>query len=240
MLKLPLPENVRIASFDMGRRNFAVYVEDVPHAFLKKARLAARKLSSSVRHSVKRRLEDFPQLHEQISEVCLSGTRVHLAVYDIQDDSEEGFGMKTRRRLVEVLDSLGAVLATCDIAVLEQQYVNGLDRRTRKGKAGGTANFPALKVGEAVATWLTIRVPWVEAFFFGASFKTQILGAPPEMTKPERKRWAVERARKLMEERGDAVGRKTLQRSKADDLADTILMAAAFKWKGLIIDAVDF
>ena len=64
--------------------------------------------------------------------------------------------------------------------------------------------------------------------------------APKKMTKPERKKWAVDKATEILCGRGDVVGLQILDenKKKADDMSDALLMIQA--WKVLNIEKLSF
>lgn len=104
----------------------------------------------------------------------------------------------------------------CDIILIEQQL---------------KCNKMAPRIQQHVQSWFYLKYrdrKIVEAF--SSTHKTQVLKAPKKMTKPERKKWAVEKARQILTQRGDSLGLQTLSETKkADDLGDTLLMIQAWK-----------
>jgi hypothetical protein len=112
-------------------------------------------------------------------------------------------------------------------------------------------NTMALKLGQHCFSYFLFRYTDKEIIEFPAYYKTQILGAPKviqnnndnesepakkkrklkAMTKPERKKWAVEKAIEILMQRGDM---KTLEnilgKRKKDDLADVLLQLQSFKF----------
>jgi len=107
-------------------------------------------------------------------------------------------------------------------------------------------NTMALKLGQHCYSYFIFRYPITqdgdfvfdeskEIIEFPAYYKTQVMGAPKvngkAMSKPERKKWATEKAINILMERGDTdtldeiIGSK-----KKDDLADTLIQLQSFKF----------
>jgi len=78
-----------------------------------------------------------------------------------------------------------------------------------------------------------------EIIEFPAYYKTQVLGAPKKLTKPQRKKWATEKAIEIIMERGET---KTLEdisgKKKKDDLADVLIQLQSFKYLRFIEKAL--
>lgn len=59
--------------------------------------------------------------------------------------------------------------------------------------------------------------------------KTQMLGAPKGLNKPEVKKWAIEHADEILTIRGDEVGKDIIKKvGKKDDLSDVVVQAEAY------------
>lgn len=62
-----------------------------------------------------------------------------------------------------------------------------------------------------------------------AKLKTQMLGAPKGLTKPEVKKWAIAKADDILTIRNDVVGKDIIKKiNKKDDLSDTIVQLEAY------------
>ena len=102
-----------------------------------------------------------------------------------------------------------------------------------------TANVDAIKIGEMVMTWFLINYSDREIMSFGAQFKTQMLGAPGSLTKHQRKKWAIEKAKEIFEQRGDEEALEMMTKGKKagqkqDDVADACVQCQAFKFRHMV------
>jgi hypothetical protein len=90
----------------------------------------------------------------------------------------------------------------------------------------------AQKIEHMVHAWFLIHYgDKFDVRPFSATHKTRVLNAPKKMTKPERKKWAVEKATEILCGRGDVVGLEILEdnKRKADDISDCCLMIQSWK-----------
>ena len=195
---------VRAASFDIGHCNFAQYVED----FNKDTMLAIEEKYKALPKHLQRRVKGpmNSKIEELILETTMCGTRVTTGVYDFTTSKGQGLDIPARRKLLEHLARFEYIWKSCDVFIIEQQYFNtssfkGQKKSVRNSSAG--ANVDAIKVGEALFMWLLERYPETEILYFGSQNKTQILGAPWKMTKPERKKWSTAKAKSIYIARGD-------------------------------------
>jgi len=200
----PEKDKIRIASFDIGKKNFAQYTEDADIPTLQKL----EKEYSSLPKNLKRRCGGpmNSSIEKMLNEIFLTSDRIQTGVYDLRDDkTSDNLDVKTRINLLNHLESYIALWNTCDIFIIEQQFFKTWSSGSRKSKKGkGTeANVDAIKIGEACLMWFLNTYPLKEVMYFGSQNKTQILGAPSKLSKTERKKWATEKSRKIYEERQD-------------------------------------
>lgn len=105
----------------------------------------------------------------------------------------------------------------CDTILIEQQL---------------KTNPFAQKIEHVVYSWFLEKYRLEKSILsFPASNKTRVLNAPKKMSKPERKKWAVDKATEILCCRGDEVGLQIMKdnKKKADDLGDTLCMIQAWK-----------
>lgn len=201
----------RIASFDIGKNNFAQYVEDCDYGRLKDA----RELYDTI-DTKDLKIKDGESLQQPLLDsVFRNGKRLDIGVFDFQNKEQNNTQRKTRGvtstkngRSVNKLDnptrlnfikhlySYKWLWNTCDIFVVEQQYVNLFGRQ--RG-----INIDALKLGEATVMWFLEHYPQKVVKTFGSQYKTKVLQAPKKMTKPQRKKWATEKALNIFRDRED-------------------------------------
>jgi hypothetical protein len=112
---------------------------------------------------------------------------------------------------------------------------------------GKKLNKMAVKLGQHCYSYFTFLYGKSKVVFeFPAYHKTQVLGAEKEegkpyksgkkrykaVDKPQRKKWAVEKALEILNNRGEIeVIEGMTTKKKKDDLADTFLQLQAFKYK---------
>lgn len=219
---------MRIASFDIGKRNFSFCVEEVTPGDLKvKFPNARDRFLSDGTPSVK--------MHSCIDMVCSQGKIVVHENLDLTQncDKRKKLDPETFHNFTDVLQKYEYVWDTCDVFVIEQQM-----------SFGAVINLMAIKLAQHCYSFFQIRYGRTkEIIEFPAYHKTQVLGAPKHihttktgkvsykgMSKPQRKKWAVEKALELLSNREELESLTGIETaSKRDDLADTFLQLQAYK-----------
>lgn len=196
---------LRLASFDIGKVNFAHYIEDIDVNKILELEKIYKSIPKKLQRKTKGELDD--QMKNIIEGIYLSGSRIHTGVYDIRDqENSQTFDIQTRRNLIHHMDTYKNIFENCDIFVIEQQYFktwSGGRKRGTNRSPGTEANVDAIKIAECLMTWLLCEFPLKEVCYFGSQNKTQILGAPWNLSKIQRKRWASEECRRLYNLRND-------------------------------------
>lgn len=229
---------LRVCTIDIGVITFTIYIEDCKLSELAKLRKKFLALPKSSQRRTKGLVTR--EIESIFNEVYLCGERMLLEVTDIRSDTMKYEGKKgngpldvqTRLNLAAYLEEIRDVFEDVDIIRVEQQFLNMFSR----GKKKASANMNAIKLGEDVFFWLVTNFPEKDIDYFGAQFKTQILGAPEKLTKPQRKKWSVGKATEIFEMRGDEEAldgykRKKGKKTKNDDKSDTVIMCQAFKYR---------
>ena len=194
---------IRAASFDIGKNNFAQYIEDFDYQRLRDTHrlyhtIDPKDLKVKTGESLQQPL---------LESVFRNGTRADIGVFDFQPVKPQIQKVKkgrtsnkldnaTRLNFLKHLYSYKWLWDTCDIFVVEQQFVNLFGRQ--RG-----INIDALKLGEATVMWFLEHYPQKVVKTFGSQYKTKILQAPKKMTKPQRKKWATVKALKIFQDRVD-------------------------------------
>lgn len=238
-------KTIRISSFDIGKKNFAQYCEDINVNDLNKIKEEYNRYPKRLLGKVK----NIPQELNYVMEmICKSGTRVITGVYDLRNDEQDKLDNQTRLNIVEHLNKYEEVWSNTDIFVLEQQYYNAFMQAKRKRADGCGANIDAIKIAEFVLAYFLIHYPDKEIISFNSSFKTEMLGAPPKLTKPQRKKWSEQKAHEIYTLRQDGPmmklfddaiknkGKRGMTSHKLDDISDAMLQCQAFKYRYLIAD----
>lgn len=223
----------RIASFDIGKTNFAQYVEEFSFSKMEALSQKYKALPKSKQRRVKGAMNK--DIESLLLETCREGKRITMGVYDLNlknevdvDGSNESdmndnekvvyimgdpkekktsaskWDTESRRNLFTHLNKYKSVFETCDEMVVEQQYFHTYQPNSKHKSAGTEANVIAIKIGEALSSWLTITFPDKPVTYFPASNKYMILGAPSGMTASERKGfWSPTKAEEIYKDRND-------------------------------------
>lgn len=190
----------RIASFDIGKKNFAQYVEDFSLKQLQVLRTRYVNLPRNKQKKVKNTLSF--ECEEILNDMYLGGKRVQTGVYDLREDKTSNtLDLQTRKNIIGHLEKYMYLWETCNIIIIEQQYFRTSNPRGR-GK-GTEANVDAIKIAELVLGWFLINFMFKEIRYFPSQFKTQILGAPLKLSDKKRKEWASNKAEEIYILRGD-------------------------------------
>lgn len=210
-------DKIWIASFDIGKKNFAFCIEEVDVEFL-----------SNVDNvdSKERYFKDgtvTPKFGEVIHKVCQSGKIVLFENLDITQgvDKKAYLDPITFINMTKTLDSYKEYWEKCSVFVIEQQMSFGKQRNTM-----------ALKLGQHCFSYFIFHfADFKKVIEFPAFHKTKVLGAPKKMSKYERKMWSVNQAVNILIERDDKDTLKHINsRKKRDDLGDVITQVNAFKY----------
>lgn len=227
---------MRIASFDIGKKNFAWYIEEVDACILEELSYQYSCLDKFKKRRAKGAMNsDIENIQEKLQK---DARRINMGVVDLRSGNEDVWDIAGRRNLFDFLSSKHCVLSLCDTFVIEQQYFNTFSSRGRKSPGTG-ANVDAIKIAENLTSWLLLTFPSRNVISFSSLFKTHMMGAPDSLTKPQRKKWTDIRARKILEERGDSSALQQLsaykkKKQKTDDICDAIMQCQAYKYKCLV------
>jgi hypothetical protein len=196
---------IRIASFDIGKKNFAQYVDDSDVSNLQKLEKKYEFLPKKLKRKFSGPMNS--EIESILNEIYLNSHRVQTGVYDLRNDKfSDTLDLKTRINLLSHLELYSSLWDTCDIFIIEQQYFKTWNS-SKKGKskkgAGTEANVDAIKIAESTLMWFLNAYPFKEVMYFGSQNKTQILGASGKMNKIERKKWAENKCREIYQLRKD-------------------------------------
>lgn len=220
-----------IASFDIGKKNFAFYVEEVDTRELEKL--------TTIPKNRRYRPDGTPtdEFEKLISTIYLTGNTVLYRNLDLTEGAKKGKYLDSviYHNMISALDNYREVFDRCSIIVIEQQM-----------SFKQAQNTMALKLGQHCYSYFIFRYPITqdgdfvfdeskEIIEFPAYYKTQVMGAPKvggkSMSKPQRKKWSTEKAMGILMERGDTETLEEIEGSKKkDDLADTLIQLQSFKF----------
>jgi hypothetical protein len=170
---------MRIAAFDIGKRNFAICVEEVNHYPPTETLLLLEN------HDLTTRGDD-------LIPIMLEMTRILTSHHDLFD--------------------------SCCAFLVEQQMF-----------FGKLKNPLAVKLAQHCLSHFINRYGVLRDIQeFPAYHKTRVYNTP-KMNKPQRKKWAIDKAISVLSERSDPLLPTLLQYKKKDDVADTVLHVQAYK-----------
>lgn len=220
-------ELVHIASFDIGKKNFAFYIEEVNLRQLKE-------------------LEDIPNKKDRYNEdgtisdvfkpllecICNNGKVILYQNVDLTKNVQSNNYMDDEyyHNMTDVLDNYKEYWDKCNVFVIEKQMAFGKNKN----------NIMALRLGQHCWSYFACRYGRDKSIVeFPAYHKTQILGAEKiktgnskykPLTKPQRKKWCVQKAKNILLLRNDTETLTMINSiKKKDDLADVLCQLQAYK-----------
>jgi hypothetical protein len=220
---------VWIASFDIGKKNFAFYIEE----FDKSEILKLPKLTNAKRYNADGTTTSV--FSKIVEHVCSNGKCILFQNSDLTDGCKKNSYLdpETYHNMTDLLDQYVDYWDQCDAFVIEKQM-----------SFGKRHNTMALKLGQHCWSYFAFKYSrFKEIVEFPAYHKTQILGAKKleknnkkgnlkytSIDKPARKKWSVEKAMDILKSRNDFDTIKNLTSArKRDDLADVLCQLQAFK-----------
>lgn len=220
---------VWIASFDIGKRNFAFYIEE----FNKSEIMNLPIIPKTKRYNVDGSTTS--TFGEIVKKVCTNGKNILFMNTDLTVGCNNTSYLDPEyfHNMTDLLDKYSEYWDKCDAFVIEKQMSFGKKHNTM-----------ALKLGQHCWSYFSFRYGrFKEIIEFPAYHKTQVLGAKKigkktkkgniiykSMDKSARKKWSVEKAISILTEREDfnTISSLTSTR-KRDDLADVLCQLQAFK-----------
>ena len=226
---------MRIASFDIGKKNFAFYIEETDTDVLKQLP------KPDLRFRYKNDGSTTELFEPILKEMWKNGTCILFRNYDLTQNTVPGSYLdpETYYNMFDVLDRYKTYWDTCDVFLIELQM-----------SFGKRHNTMALKLGQHCYSYFVYRYNRFKTVIeFPSYHKTQLLGAPKirriakkgkkgkpgkisykAMDKVKRKKWSIDQARIILEDREDDDTLEVLNSSKKkDDLADVLCQLQAFK-----------
>jgi hypothetical protein len=239
-------ETIWVASFDIGKKNFAFYIEEFNVSELESLRenesikliKDTRKTKGNLKYTGYGP-DGVPSdcLQNVLDAVCTNGRTIVHKVVDLTTGSAPGSYLDSVcfYNMNDLLDKYRSYWDKCSYVIIEMQMSFGKKR-----------NPMAMKLGQHCYSWFTVKCGRdLPVFEFPAYHKTQVLGckklkgAPlkkggyrwKSVEKPARKKWSVSKAIQILGLRGELSvldGLTTV--TKKDDLADTLTQLQAFKY----------
>ena len=221
-----------VASFDIGKKNFAFYIEEFNHNDL----LFLKNIPEKERYNDNG--TPTMKMRSLLDQICMNGKTILHKNSDLTENCKKGryLDPETFHNMVDLLDKYSDYWDKCSHFVIEQQMSFGKNKR----------NTMALKLGQHCYSYFTIRYGRFKSVLeFPAYHKTQVLGAEKirgkkfkngnyrwkTVDKPTRKKWCISKATELLELRGEIETINNIKtKAKKDDLADTFCQLQAFKY----------
>lgn len=222
---------IQIASFDIGKLNFAFYIEEIDVSKFE----SIKNIPSTKRYNANGTpTEEFRNILDRVSK---NGNKVLLKKYDLTTkdvDKDKYFDFNLCYNMVDVLNEYEEYWENVDLILVERQM------SFRK-----KINTMALKLGQHCESYFINKYGRdIKIIEFEAYHKTQILGAEKiltttktgrksykNMTDYARKKWAVEEAFSVLSIRDDYETMSEIGSiKKKDDLSDVIIQLQAFKY----------
>ncbi len=216
----------RIASFDIGKKNFAFCIEELDCSILQELKALPKSKQFKVDGTPTR------QMQEILDQVCGTGKIILHENLDLTAGCEKGKKLdpQTFYNMTTALDQFDEYWDECMAFVIEEQM--GFGRKI---------NLTALKLGQHCFSYFLFRYGSTRVVTeFPAYHKTRILGAPKvkgrtgrwkAVSKAHRKKWAIEKAKEILTTRGEEdVWFEVRKTAKKDDLADVVVQLQAFKY----------
>jgi len=219
---------IRYCSIDIGKKNFSFYVEE----FDRKELLQIKNIPVKTRYNPNG--TPTKKMQEILDQVFSNGRTILHKNLDLTKNCDKKLRLdpETFHNMNDVLDEYTDHWDQCSAFVIEQQLKR---------------NPMAVKLGQHCYSYFTFKYGRFKQIIEYPSYhKTQILGAPKvigkpyksgktrwkSMSKPQRKKWAVEKTIEVLTCRGEMdvlEGLTTV--SKKDDLADCFLQLKSAQYK---------
>lgn len=232
---------MKIASFDIGKKNFAFYVEEVDEDKLKQ-----------IKNIEKLKRYNYPEggftneFSMVIDEVYKSGKKVLLRNVDLTDNTDKSkyFDIEICQNMNDLLDEYEEIWDEVDIIIVEKQM-----------SFRGKINTMALKLGQNCQSYFMLNYGREKKIVeFPAYYKTQVLGNLMKkvtlkngkekyrtLDDRDRKKWSVEETFAILSLRDDFETMNEIwEMKKRDDACDCISQLQAFKYLYFVDKLVEF
>jgi hypothetical protein len=220
----------RICSIDIGKKNFAFYIEEID----KETLLSIQNISKENRYN----LNGTPTLEFKnvLRQVWSNGRTLLFKNNDLTQNCKKGSYLDTEvyYNMIDLLDQYGSYWDSCETFVIEKQM-----------SFGKRNNTMAVKLAQHCWSYFSFRYGrFKQIIEFPAYYKTQILGAPKvekklksgkisfkSMEKPARKKWSIVQTTEIFNDRLDDHTMSNLNSNKKkDDLSDCVSQLQAYKY----------
>jgi hypothetical protein len=230
---------VWIASFDIGKKNFAFYIEEINLKELQEI----KNIPKIKRYKIDGTCTD--EFENIIKSVYMNGKKILIKNIDLTvgTDKNKYFDIELCHNLIDTLDNYAEYFDNVSYIVVEQQM-----------SFGKKVNTMALKLGQHCESYFLFKYGrFKEVIEFPSYYKTQVLGSEKikkitktgktsykAIDKTKRKKWAIDEASMILAEREDFHTLSEITSiKKSDDVSDVIIQLQAFKYL-YFIDKIKF
>ena len=219
-----------LASFDIGKKNFAFYIEEINLKQLKDI----ENISKLKRYNLDGTCT--AEFRKILDSVYMNGKKILLKNVDLTAGTNKNkyFDIELCHNLIGVLDEYSEYFDNVSYVIVEQQM-----------SFGKKVNTMALKLGQHCESYFLFKYGrFKKVIEFPSYYKTQVLGAEKlkkttktgktsykAVDKSIRKKWAIDEASTILAEREDFNTLSELtSMKKSDDVSDVIIQLQAFKY----------
>ena len=206
-----------IASFDIGKKNFAFCIEKIDKSIIK----TITNIPKSQRYY--KNGTPTPDFQKILDKLYTVGSVELLGVIDLTKncDKKAYLDPQTFLNMIEELDTYKKYWEKCSTFIIEKQ----MSFRAKY-------NTMALKLAQHCYTYFLMNYKDKKTIVeYPAYHKTQVLGALKSEVKqkPKRKKWAIKKALDILEKRDDEFMLEGMNGcKKKDDMADCLLMTITY------------
>lgn len=217
---------VWIASFDIGKNNFAFYIEEFDE------NIEIDNINKNIRYKIDGSCTE--QFNEILDGIYMNGKSILLQNVSLTNNCDKKLYLDTETfyNMTKILDKYENYWNNCDIILIEQQMSFGKQHNTM-----------AIKLAQHCWSYFSIKYGKTkEIIEYQAYYKTQILGAAKitkttktgkisykPIDKPARKKWCIQQATTILTTRCDNACLSIIKLAKKkDDLCDVICQCVSF------------
>lgn len=216
---------IRLCGFDIGKLNFATYVEDVKAKDMIELEKEYNALPSKYQRTTKGKMNKY--IETILQKLYRKKKIIFWDVVRLVNDDEikpkakpkkkpkkddddapkkkkkrvkrtkEPLSGNTRDNIMKYILLNKAVFQDVDVFIIENQFVKMFGGR---GKSSMQANFDAIRLSEVLYGILRALFPASQILFFNSAYKTHMLGAEGKLDKDQRKEWCEEKAMEVVDD----------------------------------------
>lgn len=213
---------ITIASFDIGKRNFAYLVEEFSVDSLDELK-SFPITKKPLKHKYNKDGTPVKAMTSVLEKVCQNGVVIGYDNIDLVEEVNIDIDQSTFVKLTEILDDRLDLWDVCSVILIEKQMSFG------KAKT----NPMALRLAHHCYSYFVIKYGMFKTIIsYPAYNKTKVLGATKGLTPHFRKKWSGEKALAILggREQDSELFFSLMKTHKKDDIADCFLQLQALKY----------